>query len=369
MSDPIPFVDLTAQYRAIKAEIAQAIDAVLESHAYIQGPFVEAFEKDFTAACSAKFGLGCSNGTSAISVLLEAMGIGAGDEVVTVAHTFFATAEAIFHVGAKPVFIDVDPTSYTLDPTKLEAAITPRTRAVIAVHLYGTPCDMDPILKIAGHHKLVVIEDAAQAHLAVYKDRLVGAIGDGASFSFYPGKNLGAYGDAGFMTTSSEAVAKRARQLRDHGRMSKYEHSIVGYNQRMDGIQGAILSVKLKYLQGWTDARRRHAAAYDARLASKGFKTIQTAPGVTSSYHLYPVEVSNRDVVMKALAAEKISCGIHYPVPLHLQPALIGKVPGKGSLPVTERAAERVVSLPIYPELTESQIERISSVFLAHAIA
>ncbi len=211
MSDPIPFVDLHAQYRALKAEMAQAVDAVLESHAYIQGPFVEAFEKDFTAACGAKFGLGCSNGTSAISLLLEAMGVGSGDEVITVAHTFFATAEAIFHVGAKPVFVDIDAGSYTLDPARLEAAITPRTRAVIAVHLYGTPCDMDPILEIARRHKLLVVEDAAQAHLALYKDRIAGSIGDGASFSFYPGKNLGAYGDAGFITAATENVARRAR--------------------------------------------------------------------------------------------------------------------------------------------------------------
>jgi dTDP-4-amino-4,6-dideoxygalactose transaminase len=367
VSEPIPFVDLESQYRLLKPEIARAIDDVLESRAFIQGPFAAQFEKEFSGAVGARHGVGCANGTAAIALALEAMGIGRGDEVITVSHTFFATAEAIYHVGATPVFVDIDPRSYTLNPDSLEEAITPRTKAIIVVHLYGTPADMDAITTVAARHGLKVLEDAAQAHLATYRGKCAGTLGDAASFSFYPGKNLGAFGDAGFITTDSDETAQRLKRLRDHGRLSKYEHDVIGYNQRMDGLQAAILSVKLKYLAGWTESRRRNAARYDTRLRAKGFKTIETPDHIQSAYHLYVVEVENRKEMLKHLSEASIGCGVHYPVPLHLQPALKGKVTGSDALPHTERAAARVLSLPMCGELTEEKVDRVCDVFLAHA--
>jgi dTDP-4-amino-4,6-dideoxygalactose transaminase len=367
VSGPIPFVDLEGQYRKLKPQIASAIDEVLESRAFIQGPFAARFEKEFADVLGARHGIGCANGTAAISLALEAMGIGRGDEVITVSHTFFATAEAIYHVGATPVFVDIDPDSYTLDAALLEAAITPRTKAIIAVHLYGTPADMDAINAVAARHGLKVVEDAAQAHLATYRGKSAGTLGDAASFSFYPGKNLGAFGDAGFITTSSDETAQRLRRLRDHGRLSKYEHDVIGYNQRMDGLQAAILSVKLKYLAEWTETRRRNAARYDARLQAKGFKTIKAPDHTRSAYHLYVVEVENREEMLKILGEAGIGCGVHYPVPLHLQPALKQRITGRDALPHTERAAARVLSLPMCGELTEDGVERVCDTFLAHA--
>jgi dTDP-4-amino-4,6-dideoxygalactose transaminase len=367
VKETIPFVDLEGQYRKLQPEMAVAIDAVLESRAFIQGPYAAKFEKEFAGAMGAKHGLGCANGTAAISLALEALGIGRGDEIITVSHTFFATAEAIHHVGATPIFIDIDPHSYTMDPALLEPAITPRTKAVIPVHLYGTPADMDPIMEVARRHDLKVIEDSAQAHLATYRGAFAGALADAATFSFYPGKNLGAYGDAGFVSTSSDEVAERLRRLRDHGRLSKYEHDVIGYNQRMDGLQAAVLSVKLKYLAGWTANRRRNAARYDSKLRPRGFKTIEPSNEARSAYHLYVVEVENRNETLKALTEAGIGCGVHYPVPLHLQPALIAQGPGRGSLPVTERVADRVLSLPMCGELTDAQIDKVCDNFLGVA--
>ncbi len=367
MSETIPFVDLESQYLKLKPEIAAAMNAVLESRAFIQGPFAAQFEEEFSKALGASYGLGCANGTAAISLALEALGVGPGDEVITVSHTFFATAEAIFHVGAVPVFVDIDPRSYTLDPRLLEAAITPRTKAIIPVHLYGTPADMAPIMEIARRHDLKVIEDAAQAHLATYHGQFAGTLGDAAAFSFYPGKNLGAFGDAGFITTASAGAAIQVKRLRDHGRLSKYEHDVIGYNQRMDGLQAAILSVKLKYLPHWTASRRRSAALYDSRLRPHGFKTIEPSNATESAYHLYVVEVENRDEISRILDEVGIGHGVHYPVPLHRQPALKDVMPERVAMPHTEHAASRVLSLPMCGELTEEKIDRICSVFLSSA--
>ena len=367
MTELIPFVDLENQYRKLKPEISAAIEAVIESRAFIQGPFAETFERQFADAIGARFGIACANGTAAISLILEALGIGPGDEVITVAHTFFATAEAIYHVGATPVFVDIEPGTYNLDPDLLETAITPKTKAIVPVHLYGNPADMDAIRSVARKHNLKIIEDAAQAHLATYREKFAGTIGDAGSFSFYPGKNLGAFGDAGFISTDNEAVAQKLMRLRDHGRSSKYEHDVIGYNQRMDGIQAAILSVKLKYLTEWTNKRRRNAQYYDAQLKARGFKTIEPTQGSAPSYHLYVVEVENREDVQRKLSEAGIGCGVHYPVPLHLQPALKPNGSHHNQLPHTERAATRVLSLPMCAELTEAQIDRVCDVFLAHA--
>ena len=360
---PIPLVDLASQYEALKADIHAAIDGVFRAGLYIQGPAVAAFEKAFAGKMNVAHGIGCANGTASLSLSLEALGVGAGDEVITVAHTFIATAEAICHVGARPVFVDIEPAAYGMDPALLEGAITPRTRAIIPVHLYGAPCDMDPILAIARKHDLKVIEDAAQAHFATYRGRCVGILGDCGSFSFYPGKNLGAYGDAGFITTNSGHTSGLLRKLRDHGRTSKYEHDVIGYNQRMDALQAAILSVKLKHIDDWIAARRKIAAHYDARLRPAGFKTIAPRPDTESVYHLYVVEASNRDAVADALAREGIATGVHYPIPLHRQAALSKTGPHR-PLPVTEKAAARVISLPIYPELTLQNVDRICDQFL-----
>jgi dTDP-4-amino-4,6-dideoxygalactose transaminase len=358
----IPFVDLAAQYESLEPDIHAAINEVFRAGAYIQGPAVEAFEQAFAARMGAAHAIGCSNGTASLSLALEAMGVGKGDEVITVAHTFIATAEAICHVGAKPVFVDIESAAYGMDADILEAAITPRTRAIVPVHLYGAPCDMDPILAIARKHALKVLEDAAQAHFATYRGRSVGSLGDCGSFSFYPGKNLGAYGDAGLISTHDASLALLLRKLRDHGRTSKYEHDIIGYNQRMDALQAAMLSVKLRRIDAWIAARRKIAAHYDARLATR-FKTIRPWPHSEPVYHLYVVEVSNRAAVVDALARDGIATGLHYPIPLHKQPALAGHGPHR-PLPVTEKAADRVLSLPIYAELSTEDVDRICDVFI-----
>lgn len=359
----IPFVDLAAQYESLKPEIHAAIDDVFRAGTYIQGPPVAAFEQAFAGKLGVSHAVGCANGTASLSLALEAMGIGEGDEVITVAHTFIATAEAICHVGAKPVFVDVEPAAYGMDAALLEAAVTPRTRAIIPVHLYGAPCDMDPILAVARMHDLKVIEDAAQAHFATYRGRGVGSLGDCGSFSFYPGKNLGAYGDAGLVSTNDGKLAALLNKLRDHGRTSKYEHDIIGYNQRMDALQAAILSVKLRHIDAWIATRRKIAAHYDARLRPAGFKTITPWPKSEPVYHLYVAEVANRAAVVDALKREGIATGVHYPIPLHRQQALAGYGPHR-PLPVTEAAAARVISLPIYPELALPDADHICDIFL-----
>jgi dTDP-4-amino-4,6-dideoxygalactose transaminase len=362
----IPFVNLDRQYAAIKDEIAAAIAAVLESKAFILGPHVRSFEAAFASFQGAKHAIGCSSGTSAISLVLEAMGIGAGDEVVTVAHTFSATAGAIRHVGATPVFVDIEPTAYTMDVSAMQAAVTKRTKAILPVHLYGTPCAMSEIADFARGRGLAIVEDAAQAHGATRGGKSMGAFGSAATFSFYPGKNLGAYGDAGAIVTDDDALAERIRKLRDHGRTSKYTHDIAGYNHRMDGIQGAVLSVKLEYLAKWNERRRAVAKRYDAALRPLGFKTIEPPADALSAYHLYVVEVSNRDAVQKALRDAGIETGVHYPVPLHKQPAY-RRWSAEVVLPVTERIAERVLSLPICGDISDAEQDRVIAAFTAVA--
>ena len=355
----IPFVDLKAQYRSIKPEVTAAIAGVLESCEFTLGSEVAAFEKEFAAYCHAGHGVGVNSGTSALHLALLAAGVGPGDEVITVPFTFLATVSAIDYTGARPVFVDVDPRTLTMDPAALEAAITPRTRAVIPVHLYGRPADMDPIVAIARRHGIVVIEDAAQAHGADYKGRRVGTLGDMACFSFYPGKNLGAYGEGGLVVTDSPEYTRTLRMLRDWGAEKKYEHVLKGYNYRMEGIQGAVLRVKLRHLDDWTEARRAAAARYDELLVDSGVETPPPAPDARHVYHIYAVRTASRQAWQDALKEQHIQTGVHYPVPVHLQPAFADLGYRAGQFPASERAAKEVLSLPMFPELTTAQCEAV----------
>jgi len=355
----IPFVDLKAQYRSIKPEVTAAIAGVLESCEFTLGSEVAAFEKEFAAYCRGEHGVGVNSGTSALHLALLAAGVGPGDEVITVPFTFLATVSAIDYTGARPVFVDVDPRTLTMDPAALEAAITPRTRAVIPVHLYGRPADMDPIVAIARRHGLVVIEDAAQAHGADYKGRRVGTLGDMACFSFYPGKNLGAYGEGGLVVTDSPEYTRTLRMLRDWGAEKKYEHVLKGYNYRMEGIQGAVLRVKLRHLDDWTEARRAAAARYDELLVDSGVETPPPAPDARHVYHIYAVRTASRQAWQDALKEQGIQTGVHYPVPVHLQPAFADLGYRAGQFPASERAAKEVLSLPMFPELTTAQCEAV----------
>jgi len=354
----VPFLDLKAQYETIRAEIGAALQEVLEKTAFAGGPFVEKFEKEFAPFCQTEHAVGVGNGTDALWVAMLGLGIGQGDEVITAANTFIATAEAISFCGAKPVFVDVDEKTCNMNPNLIEAAITPRTRAIIPVHLYGQTADMDPIMEIARKHKLLVIEDASQAHGAEYKGRRAGSIGHAGCFSFYPGKNLGAYGEAGAVVTNNAELAKTMRMFRDHGQSKKYYHSIIGWNARMDGFQGAVLSVKLKHLPAWTEGRRKNAALYGRLLA--GVKNIILPTEASYGkhvYHIYAIRAQSRDALIKALQERDVHCAIHYPVPLHLQDAYSSLGYKRGDFPVTERVAEGLVSLPMFAELTKEQIE------------
>ena len=358
----VPFLDLKAQYESIRPEIAEAIQQVLDKTAFAGGPFVAQFEKEFAAFCGTQFAAGVGSGTDALWLALLALGVGPGDEVVTVPDTFIATAEAISYCGAKPVFIDVEPVTYNMDPAKLEAAITKKTKAVIPVHLFGQMADMDPILAIARKHKLFVVEDASQAHGAEYKGRKAGSMGDLGCFSFYPGKNLGAYGEGGAVVTSNPEFDRKVRMLRDHGQEKKYYHGMIGWNARMDGIQGAVLSVKLKYLPAWNEARRRNAKLYSEKLGKTDGVIIPTeSPKNKHVYHIYAIRVQNRDSLIAALAGKDIHCGIHYPIPLHLQEAYSSMGLRKGSFPVAEKVASEFLSLPMYAELTGEQIDCVTS--------
>jgi len=353
----VPFLDLKAQYTAIKDEIHAAVGEVMEKTAFAGGPFVAGFEQEFAKFCNCKHAMGVGNGTDALWLSLLALGIGPGDEVITVPNTFIATAEAITYCGAKPVFVDVEEKTYNMDPALLNAAITPRTKAVIPVHLFGQTADMDAILAIAGAHGLPVVEDACQAHGAEYKSRKAGSMGVTGCFSFYPGKNLGAYGEAGAVVTNDDAIAAKIRMFRDHGQSKKYYHGVIGWNARMDGIQGAVLSVKLKYLAGWNEARREHAREYTRLLASiEGVSEPREADYAKHIYHIYAVRTGQRDRLMTALTEQGISCGIHYPVPVHLQEAYHCLGLARGSFPVAEKCAEEFLSLPMFPELTTGQI-------------
>lgn len=362
----VPFLDLNAQYRVLRTEIHAAIQQVLDSSAFAGGPFVATFEKEFAAFCGTREAVGVGNGTDALWLALLACGIGAGDEVITVPNTFIATAEAISLCGATPVFVDVDPRTYTLDPARLPSAITARTKAIMPVHLFGQVADMDPILEIANRHGLVVIEDACQAHGARYKGRMAGAMGVAGCFSFYPGKNLGAYGEAGAVVTHDAALAGKIRILREHGQPKKYIHSVLGWNARMDGIQGAILSVKLKYLNAANEARRAHARQYGELLAGEASIALPVeASYARHVYHLYAIRVPRRDEVIARLGARGIACGIHYPVPLHLQEACAPLRIAEGAFPVSERCAREFVSLPMFPELTREQVACVAEALVS----
>jgi|YNPMSStandDraft_1061717.scaffolds.fasta_scaffold10786_2 dTDP-4-amino-4,6-dideoxygalactose transaminase len=357
----VPFLDLQAHHAPILDEIRQAIDRVIQSNAFAGGPFVAAFEKDWAAFCGSRYAIGVGNGTDALWLSLLALGVGPGDEVITVPSTFMATAEAVSFCGARPVFVDIDPQTYTLDPVLLERAITPRTKAIIPVHLFGQVADMDPILDIARRHGIPVIEDACQAHGASYKGRKAGTFGIAGCFSFYPGKNLGAFGEAGAVVTDDAELAARIQSLRDHGQVRKYHHKYVGWNARMDGIQGAVLQVKLRRLAAANEARRAHARLYHQLLAELEDVILpQEAPGRVHVYHVYAVRVPQRDRLLEALTQRGIGCGIHYPVPVHLQESYRHLGLGEGSFPVAEQCAREFLSLPMYPELRSDQIELVA---------
>ncbi len=366
----IPLVDLKAQYASIRDEIDAAIDAVISKTAFVGGPFVKTFESAFAEFCEARYAVGCGNGTDALRLALEALGIGAGDEVIVPSHTFFATAEAVIQIGAVPVFADIEDGGFNIDPTTLSALVTERTRAVIPVHLYGHPCDMDAVLEVAGKHDLRIIEDCAQAHGARYKGRPVGTMGDAGCFSFYPGKNLGAYGDGGAVITGDASLAETIAKLSDHARSSKYEHSGKGWNSRLDGLQAAILSAKLPHLADWCEARRRAAARYDRQLADvEGVIRPRVSTRVVAVYHLYVIRVPERDSVLAFLHEHGIGAGIHYPVPCHAQPLFL-EADGqpRERLPRTEAIAGEIISLPIYPEISDQQIDGVVGV-LRQALA
>lgn len=356
----IPFLDLQAQYRSIKAEIAEAIQQVLDTASFALGPSVEQFENAFAAYCDSTFCIGVNSGTSAITLLLEAHDIGPGDEVITAPNSFFASAEAISNAGAIPRFCDVDPATANMDANKLEAAITKKTKAILAVHLYGQPADMDSIKEVAKKHKLLVFEDAAQAHGALYKAKKAGSLADGACFSFYPGKNLGAYGEAGGIVTNNEKIAIKIRMLRDHGSNVKYIHEQIGANERIDGIQGAILSVKLKYIEKWNETRRALAARYHEQLKTSSKVTLlQNDPNCVSNYHLMIVRSKNRDALQKHLKDKGIATGIHYPIAIHLQSAYKDLGFKEGDFPHAEALCSEVISLPMFAELTIEQVNEV----------
>jgi dTDP-4-amino-4,6-dideoxygalactose transaminase len=356
----IPFVDLKAQYRTIKPEIRQAIDEVLESQHFVLGPQVKAFEHEFAAYTSSQYAIGVNTGTSALHLALLAAGVGPGDEVITVPFTFVASVASIVYTGARPVLVDIDPLSYTIDPARIEAAITPRTKAILPVHLYGRPADMDPILAIAHRHGLLVIEDAAQAHGAEYRGRRAGSLGDLGCFSFYPGKNLGAYGEGGAVTTNNPEFARAVRMLRDWGAETKYNHILKGYNFRLEEIQAAVLRVKLRHVQAWTTARRAHARRYSALLAGTPVVTPREMDDARHVYHIYAIRSNDRAGLQQSLTAAGVQTGIHYPIPVHLLPAHADLGYAPGDFPHSERAAAEVLSLPMYAELAAEQLQAVA---------
>jgi dTDP-4-amino-4,6-dideoxygalactose transaminase len=364
--ETIPLVDLRAQVRGIRAEIDAAIAGVLESAAFILGPAVSDFETKFAAFTGTRHAVGVNSGTSALHLALLAAGVGPGDEVIAPAMTFVATAAAIEYTGARPVLVDVEPVTYTLDPAGVEAAITPRTRSIVPVHLYGQCAAMEPILAIARRHGLVVVEDAAQAHGADDGGRRAGGLGDLAAFSFYPGKNLGAYGEGGAVTSDRDDLAAAVRSLRDWGQEGRGNHVLRGFNYRLEGIQGAILGVKMRHIEAWTEARRRAAARYRSLLSGvAGVALPSERPGARHVYHLFAVRVRDRRTVAERLAAEGIATGVHYPLPLHLQPCYRDLGYHAGDFPVAERLAAEELSLPLFPELTGEQIERVAAALTA----
>jgi dTDP-4-amino-4,6-dideoxygalactose transaminase len=355
----VPFVDLKTQFRALREEIVPRVTRVMEDATFILGPDVAEFEENFASYVGTRHCIGVESGTAALQLALEALRIGPGDEVIIPANTYIASAIAVSAVGARPVLVDAD-RAYLLDPELLEGAVTARTKAIMPVHLYGQAVPMDPIVDFARKHELYVVEDASQAHGARWNGRRVGSLGDVGTFSFYPGKNLGAYGDGGAIVTDDAALADRLRLLRDFGQRKKYEHAIKAGNCRLDSIQAAVLDVKLRHLDAWNEARRRHAASYDAKLSRIGVKRPVRLHEEGHVYHLYVIEVEGRDRVAAALRERGVATGIHYPIPIHLQPAYADLERGRGSFPRTERSAERILSLPMFPELTEAQIELVT---------
>ena len=362
MNDQIPLVDLKANYAPLKDEIQRAWDDVLSGMRLFLGPNVQAFESEFATYCGVEHAIGVSDGTNAVQLALRACGISPGDEVITVSHTFIATIEAILLAGATPVFVDVDPQTFTMDASQVENRITPKTRAILPVHLYGQCADMDPILEIARRHDLYVIEDACQAHGAEYKGRKAGSLGDIAAFSFYFTKNLGAYGEGGMVTTKNAELARRIKMLRDHGSEKRYFHEYLGWNARLDELQAAVLRIKLPHLDQWNDQRRQNAALYHKSLEQLGLVLPSEAPYNRHVYHLYVIRTPQREAMRQYLNAQGIGTGIHYPVPNHLQKPLEEFGYGRGSLPVTEAIADEILSLPMYAELSQSQIERVAQV-------
>jgi len=357
----VPFLDLKKQYEGLRDEIEAAISDVIQNCAFAGGPFVKRFEDDFAGFCRSKYATGVSSGTEALWLVMLALGIGPQDEVITVPNTFIATAEAISFCGATPVFVDVDAQTFTMNPNLLEEAITPRTRAIIPVHLYGQPADMNPIMEIARQYELFVIEDACQAQGAEYNGQRAGTIGHAGCFSFYPGKNLGAYGEAGAVITDDPKLDETIRMLRDHGQTEKYKHSLIGWNARMAGIQGAVLSVKLRYLETWNALRRKNAGFYRECIEHfNGVKLPVEAPYARHIYHIFPLHLKNRDKLMAHLAEKGVQCGIHYPVPVHLQEAYRYLGLKEGMYPVSEKSADEQLSLPMFPELTQEHIEFVA---------
>lgn len=357
----IPFLDLKAQYLSIKPEIDTAVLKILESTQFVLGEEVAAFESDFAAYCGTSHAIAVNSGTSALHLALLAAGVGPGDEVITIPFTFVATVSAIGYTGATAVFVDIDPRSFTMDPAQLEAAITPRTKAIVPVHLYGQMADMNAILAIANRHGIPVIEDACQAHGAEYHGSRAGSLGVSGCFSFYPGKNLGAYGEGGIVVTSNDEHAKKIRMLRDWGQEKRYHHVMKGFNYRMDGIQGAVLRVKLRYLEQWTESRRSHARQYDALLRDSNVETPKELPGRRHVYHIYAVRTADRDGLARLLQADGVQTGLHYPIPVHLQEAHRDLGYKRGDFPQSEAAADQVLSLPMFPELSPSRIEQVAT--------
>lgn len=363
----IPFVDLRGQYAGIRDEITAATAGVLESGQFVLGDEVAAFEEEFAAYCGVPFGVAVNSGTSALHLALLAAGVGPGDEVITVPFTFAATVAAIGYAGARAVLVDVDPVTLTIDPEAAARVVTPRTKAIIAVHIYGQPADMDPLRALCERHGLTLIEDAAQAHGAERGGRRVGGLGHLACFSFYPSKNLGAYGEGGFVATADPGLAEAVRALRDWGMDAARSHRRRGFNYRMDGLQGAILRVKLRHLEGWTEARRARAAEYDTLLAGAAARPVGASADARHVYHLYAVLSDDRDALRAALAAEGVQTGVHYPCPVHLEPAYADLGYREGDFPVSESASRRTLSLPMYPEIAPADVARVAELVGAHA--
>lgn len=356
----VPTLDLKAQYRSIKPEIDAAIAGVLDSSQFVLGPEVAKFEQEFASYCGTAECIALNSGTSALHLALLAAGAGPGDEVITVPFTFVATVAAVVYTGARPVLVDIDPRSFTMDPATIEAAISSRTKVILPIHLYGQAADMDPILEIARRHRLIVIEDAAQAHGAKYKGRTAGSIGDIACFSFYPGKNLGAYGEGGAVTTNNAEFANKIRMLRDWGQDRKYHHVLHGFNYRMEALQGVILSVKLRHLERWNESRRAIVNKYNQLLTGSNVERPLEMPWAHHVYHQYTIRTNHRDSLQQALKSKGIQTGIHYALPVHLQPAYANLGYTPNSLPQSEKAAEQVLSLPLFPEMTADQVELVA---------